>query len=128
MVNGARPLHLLIPIQRRCDIICAHGSARKGYLGAAWGLGGGNSIGAPPLVVHGTREQQERLLVPILRGDKRICLGITEPSGGSDVAGIKTTAVRTEEGYRVTGVKKVSLPSMFRAPSDVVYFSGSPTE
>lgn len=78
-----------------------------GYLGVNWGLGGGNGIGAPPLVVFGTEEQKQRLLVPLLRGEQRCCLGITEPSGGSDVAGIKTTARRTEKGWIVNGQKKV---------------------
>jgi len=93
---------------RRCDIISVDEGARTGFLGASWGLAGGNSIGAPPLVVYGTPEQQDRLLVPILSGERRICLGITEPSGGSDVSALQTTATRTEEGYRVTGEKKVS--------------------
>ncbi|ORY78465.1 acyl-CoA dehydrogenase/oxidase [Leucosporidium creatinivorum] len=89
-----------------CDFISVDEGARTGFLGASWGLTGGNSIGAPPLVVYGTPEQQGRLLVPILNGGKRICLGITEPSGGSDVSAIRTTATRTEEGYRVSGEKK----------------------
>jgi alkylation response protein AidB-like acyl-CoA dehydrogenase len=43
------------------------------------------------------------------RGEKRICLAITEPSGGSDVANLTTTAVKTEDGkhYIVNGEKKV---------------------
>lgn len=80
---------------------------RLGYLGVNWGLGGGNGIGAPPLVVFGTEEQKQRLLVPVLRGEQRCCLGITEPSGGSDVAAIKTTARRTDKGWIVNGQKKV---------------------
>ena len=38
---------------------------------------------------------QHRIVGPVLRGEKRICLAITEPWAGSDVAGIKTTAVKT---------------------------------
>jgi alkylation response protein AidB-like acyl-CoA dehydrogenase len=88
--------------------------SRSGYLGVSWGLGGGNAIGAPPLVVAGNDEQKRRLLVPILRGEKRICLGITEPSGGSDVAGIQTTAVKSPDGkgWIVNGSKKVSCRLM----------------
>ncbi|KAM0792168.1 hypothetical protein ACM66B_004865 [Microbotryomycetes sp. NB124-2] len=89
-----------------CDIICADEGARLGYLGVSWGLGGGNSIGAPPLAVWGTAQQQERWLVPLLRGELRCCLGITEPSGGSDVASLKTTARRTDKGWVVNGQKK----------------------
>ncbi|KAK4053684.1 hypothetical protein OIV83_001340 [Microbotryomycetes sp. JL201] len=89
-----------------CDIICADEGARLGYLGVSWGLGGGNSIGAPPLVVWGTPQQQQQWLVPLFKGEVRGCLGITEPSGGSDVAAIKTIAKRTETGYVVNGEKK----------------------
>ena len=41
----------------------------------------------------------------VLAGDKRICLGITEPSGGSDVAQLKTRAVREGDEYVVNGSK-----------------------
>lgn len=91
-----------------CDIVAVDEGARLGYLGVSWGLSGGNAIGAPPLVAFGTKEQQARLLTPILRGEKRICLGITEASGGSDVASLRTTAVRGEHGWIVNGSKKVS--------------------
>ncbi|KAK4048715.1 hypothetical protein OIO90_005708 [Microbotryomycetes sp. JL221] len=89
-----------------CDIICADEGARLGYLGVSWGLGGGNGIGAPPLVVAGTPAQQDRWLIPVLRGELRACLGITEPSGGSDVAAVKTTATKTDNGWIVNGQKK----------------------
>lgn len=90
-----------------CDIILADESARTGYLGVNWGLGGGNAIGSPLLAVFGTREQKDRMLVPTLRGDSRgFCLGITEPAGGSDVAAVKTTARAVEGGYIVNGAKK----------------------
>ncbi|KAI5479309.1 acyl-CoA dehydrogenase NM domain-like protein [Pseudohyphozyma bogoriensis] len=91
-----------------CDLVLADEATRSGYLGVNWGLGGGNGIGAPPLVSFGTPEQKERILVPVLRGDKRMCLGVTEPSGGSDVAGLRTTARKTSDGkhYVVNGSKK----------------------
>jgi hypothetical protein len=52
-----------------------------------------------------------RLLPEILTGEKRICLAITEPSAGSDVKGITTTAEKTADGkhYIVNGEKKISL-------------------
>ncbi|SCZ97229.1 BZ3500_MvSof-1268-A1-R1_Chr4-2g07074 [Microbotryum saponariae] len=96
-----------------CDLIMSDEGARLGYLGVAWALGGGNAIGAPPLVAYGTTAQRQKFLRPILRGEKRICLGVTEASGGSDVAAIKTTATRVEGGWRVTGSKKWITNAIF---------------
>lgn len=90
-----------------CDIIAADEGARLGYLGVSWGLGGGNGIGGPPLASFGTQEQKDKFLVPILRGQKTICLGITEPGGGSDVAAVQTSAKPVEGGWSVSGEKKV---------------------
>ena len=51
---------------------------------------------------------QERIVSPVLRGEKRICLCITEPCAGSDVAAIQTIATKTPDGkfYIVSGMKK----------------------
>lgn len=94
------------PLLHSCDFICADEGARSGYLGVSWGLGGGNAIGAPPLVVWGTPGQKERWLYPVLRGSKRCCLGVTEPSGGSDVAAVRTTAKQVNGHWLVNGQKK----------------------
>lgn len=55
--------------------------ARTGYLGVSWGLGGGNGIGVPPILHHGTQAQKDRIIPAVLRGQMRGCLGITEPDG-----------------------------------------------
>ena len=57
------------------------------------------------LARHGTEEQQERYLRPLLRGERRCAYAITEAEAGSDVAGIRTTAVRAGAGWRVDGGK-----------------------
>ena len=104
-----------------CDLILVDEGGRSGYLGVSWGLGGGNGIGAPPLVSFGTPAQQRQFLVPVLSGEKRICLGITEASGGSDVASLRTTAKKTGDGrhYLVNGSKKVRpSPALYSAASD----------
>jgi alkylation response protein AidB-like acyl-CoA dehydrogenase len=51
---------------------------------------------------------KKKIIPECLRGDKRVCLAITEPSAGSDVAGLTTTAVKTPDGkfYIVNGEKK----------------------
>jgi alkylation response protein AidB-like acyl-CoA dehydrogenase len=89
-------------------IQCTDEITRLGSLGVVWGLGGGNGIGFPPILNYGTEELKNRLLVGIINGDIRVCLGITEPQAGSDVAGIQTTAQKTEDGkhYIVNGQKK----------------------
>jgi alkylation response protein AidB-like acyl-CoA dehydrogenase len=57
------------------------------------------------LVRHGAREQVQRHIPPMLRGAERFALGITEPDAGSDVAGIKTRAKRSNGGYVISGQK-----------------------
>jgi alkylation response protein AidB-like acyl-CoA dehydrogenase len=51
---------------------------------------------------------KKRIITQVINGDKRICLAITEPSAGSDVAGLCTTAVKSSDGkyYIVNGEKK----------------------
>src|ERR1700744_3675722 len=51
------------------------------------------NMGMPPILAFGTEEQKQQWVVPAIRGEKILCLGITEPDAGSDVAGIKTRAV-----------------------------------
>ncbi|PVH78484.1 acyl-CoA dehydrogenase NM domain-like protein [Cadophora sp. DSE1049] len=80
--------------------------SRVAYTGVLWGLGGGNGIGVPPIVNFGTKAQKEKFLPGVADGSIRFCLGITEPDAGSDVAGIKTTAVRKGNSYIVNGSKK----------------------
>ncbi|KAH7141641.1 acyl-CoA dehydrogenase/oxidase [Dactylonectria macrodidyma] len=68
----------------------------------------GIAFGVPPIYSYGNEELQKRLLPDLLSGRKRACIAITEPSGGSDVANIETTAVRTDDGkqFIVNGSKK----------------------
>lgn len=66
------------------------------------------AFGVPPILEYGSKELQERFLPELLLGMKRICIAITEPEAGSDVANIHTTATKTEDGkfYIVNGAKK----------------------
>ena len=59
----------------------------------------------PPVHMLGTEEQKQRYLVPGIAGDKVGCLGITEPGAGSDVAGIRTTAIRDGDEFVINGSK-----------------------
>jgi acyl-CoA dehydrogenase len=83
----------------------------------AGGLGASlmtHGIGLPPILAMGTEEMKRRVAVPVLSGDKIIALGITEPSGGSDVAALKTKAVRQGDRYIVNG-SKMFITSGMRA-------------
>jgi 3-oxocholest-4-en-26-oyl-CoA dehydrogenase alpha subunit len=60
---------------------------------------------APTLMTFGTDEQCERFLPKIRRGELHFSIGYTEPSAGTDLAGLKTTAVRDGDDYVVNGQK-----------------------
>ncbi|KAM5364611.1 hypothetical protein ACJZ2D_011392 [Fusarium nematophilum] len=82
------------------------------YRGGLWGPASvvipGVAFGIPPIYHFGSKEMQKRLLPDLLAGRTRSCIAITEPSGGSDVANLETTAVKTPDGrhYIVNGSKK----------------------
>lgn len=78
----------------------------EGGVGVA--LAGASSIGAPPIIHHGTEEQKRRWLPGLFSWKTSFSLGITEPSGGSDVANLQTTARKSPDGkfYIVNGAKK----------------------
>lgn len=93
------PFHELVMV----DEICRAGSGS-----VIWFLLGGFTIGLPPIYHHGKEALKKRILPGLLNGEKRVCLCITEPDAGSDVAGLKTSAVKTPDGkhYIVNGSKK----------------------
>ncbi len=73
--------------------------------GLAMGLAVHTDMAMPPILAFGTEEQKQEWVVPAIAGKKILCLGITEPDAGSDVAGIKTTARREGDGYVINGSK-----------------------
>jgi acyl-CoA dehydrogenase len=75
-----------------------------GSTGVVAGLGS-LGIALPPIAFLGSDEQKQRFLPPVLRGEKIAALAITEPGAGSDVAGVKTRAVRDGDHYVIDGAK-----------------------
>ncbi|MBI2390866.1 MAG: acyl-CoA dehydrogenase family protein [Deltaproteobacteria bacterium] len=73
-------------------------------VGTVVGLGS-HGIALPPIVRGGTHAQIDRFVRPCLAGEKISALAITEPGGGSDVAALRTKAVRDGDHYVVDGSK-----------------------
>jgi alkylation response protein AidB-like acyl-CoA dehydrogenase len=92
---GASPTEQLIFLEETAR-------ARAPYIGA-------NFVGllhaGPTLIVEGTQQQRARHLPRILRGEEVWCQGFSEPDAGSDLAALRTTAVRDGDHYVINGRK-----------------------
>ena len=77
------------------------------------------NISLPLIMALGTEEQKQKYIPPVIAGEKIACLGVTEPSGGSDVAGIKTKAVRDGDHFVING-SKMFITSGMRADYYVI--------
>jgi alkylation response protein AidB-like acyl-CoA dehydrogenase len=75
--------------------------------GLGMGIAVQTDMAIPPILKFGTEQQKQEWAVPAIAGRKILCLGITEPDAGSDVAGIKTRAVFDEatHEYVINGSK-----------------------
>lgn len=86
------------------DIVTSLELARVGGGGVLPSLNS-HSIGLPPIVALGSEAMKVRIVPEVINGEKISALAITEPSGGSDVAKLKTTARRDGDHYVVNGSK-----------------------
>lgn len=88
------------------DAVWVEELSRRGASGGvAAGLNAHASIAMPPVFKFGNEWQRQRWVVPGIKGEKVGALGITEPGAGSDVAGIRTRAKKTDGGWVVNGSK-----------------------
>ncbi|KRX03942.1 Cytochrome b5-like heme/steroid binding domain [Pseudocohnilembus persalinus] len=110
------------------EMIIIEEICKPGSDGIIWGLVGGISIGLPPILKFASRELQQKYMRPVLEGDKLICLAITEPWAGSDVSGIRTKAILSEDKthYVVTGMKKFITTAIYSDAFTVAVRTGGP--
>ena len=94
-------------------IVMAEEMARCGAGGVCASLGS-HTIGLPPVAIAGSAALKQRVIPPVLRGEKISALAVTEPSGGSDVAAVRTRALRDGDHYVVDG-EKTFITSGLRA-------------
>jgi len=73
-----------------------------------------HTIALPPIVAAGSEQIKRLVLPPVIKGEKIAALAVTEPSGGSDVAAVKTRAVRDGDHFVVNG-EKTFITSGMRA-------------
>lgn len=85
------------------DLIVAEELSRAGATGPGFSLH--SLVVAPYIVDFGSEAVKERLLPGMVTGEKIGAIAMTEPSAGSDLASIRTTAVRDGAGWRVNGQK-----------------------
>jgi hypothetical protein len=93
--RGASPIEQLI-FKEECE------RAGAPYVGVGFV---GLLHAGPTIIAEGSPEQKARYLPPILRGDEVWCQGFSEPDAGSDLASLRTRAVRDGDDYVVTGSK-----------------------
>ena len=94
-------------------LVAAEELARAGSGGVQAGLGS-HHIALPPILAQGSAALQQRVVPPVLAGEKIAALAITEPGGGSDVAALRTRARRDGDDYLVDG-EKTFITSGLRA-------------
>ncbi|MFF2812368.1 acyl-CoA dehydrogenase family protein [Streptomyces sp. NPDC058000] len=85
------------------QVVWAEEYARAGAPGRVGHIG--ENLLAPTLIAYGDEAQRKRFLPAVARGEELWCQGYSEPEAGSDLAGLRTAAVRDGAGYRISGQK-----------------------
>jgi acyl-CoA dehydrogenase len=103
-----------LSLATRCLALEEMAQHRAGLYTPCYGVFGGDP---PGQLYAGTPEQQEKYLLPVIRGEKHVFFGLTEPSGGSDPArAIQTKAVRDGDDWVINGSK------IFNSGADIADF------
>ncbi|MFP6581652.1 MAG: acyl-CoA dehydrogenase family protein [Candidatus Hydrogenedentota bacterium] len=87
----------------------------------------GMKMFAPAVMLFATDEQKERILTPIANGEVTYCQGWSEPNSGSDLASLKTSAIKDGDHYIVNG-QKIWTTGAHRADSMFLLARTDPTE
>jgi len=87
------------------SLVRAEALSYSGSGGLNMGLAVHTDMVLPPIEMLGTEDQKRRYLEPGIKGERIGALGITEPGAGSDVAGIRTSAIRDGDEYVINGSK-----------------------
>jgi acyl-CoA dehydrogenase len=88
------------------DLIWIDELARCGGGGILWSVFTGFGIALPPILSHGPKAMKEKVARDVISGKKIMGLAVSEPSAGSDVANLSTTAEKKGDFYIVNGAKK----------------------
>ena len=95
--------------------------------GVGMGIAVHTEMAMPPILVFGTEEQKQRWLPPAIAGEKIMCLGISEPDAGSDIAAIRTRALLDEAtGEYVINGSKMFITNGIRADQIVLLAKTDP--
>ncbi|HLT95701.1 MAG TPA: acyl-CoA dehydrogenase family protein [Acidimicrobiia bacterium] len=86
-------------------VILAEELARADHGSIGMAIGAMTDMATPSLHRFGTEELKEKYLAPVLRGEQICAIAVTEPDAGSDVAGIRTRAVRDGDHWVINGSK-----------------------
>jgi alkylation response protein AidB-like acyl-CoA dehydrogenase len=109
------------------SLVLAEEMAHAHCGGLAMGIAVQTDMAMPPILAFGTEEQKREWAAPAIAGKKILCIGITEPDAGSDVAGIKTRAVRDEaSGDYVINGSKTYITNGHRADAIVLVTKTDP--
>jgi citronellyl-CoA dehydrogenase len=109
------------------SLVLAEEMAHAHCGGLAMAIAVQTDMAMPPILMFGTDEQKREWAAPAIAGTKILCLGITEPDAGSDVAGIKTRAVLDEaNGEYVINGSKTFITNGHRADAIVLVTKTDP--
>ncbi|KAG9104851.1 hypothetical protein FRC06_008081 [Ceratobasidium sp. 370] len=108
MGGVVRPEEASPPFNYFHELVITQELVRVGTRGYGDALLSGLVIGLPPVLNFGSDALRERIVPEILAAKKTICLAVSEPFAGSDVGGLRTTAVKSQDGkeWIINGTKK----------------------